>query len=145
MEKTNVITADPVNSGYSVAIGEAKSKGVEVRAVGRAARRNSGSSCRMPIRTPSPRTSVLDPDFRKVVAEGDPLINIPEHNANVLLFKDFDIGGRHADLRRRREIFQRASRRDGHRLLPAQTTRSVRLLASYEVTDNLTISERSPT
>ena len=84
-------------------------------------------------------STVLDPDFAKVVAKGDPLINIPEHNASVLLFKDIDVRGRQL-------TFGVGAKYNSERLgetgtpffLPEYTL--VKLLASYEVMDKLTMS-----
>ena len=64
MDKTNVITADPVNSGQSVAIGEAESKGVEFECRANCPR-NSGSRLSYAYTEAEWGTSVLDPDFRK--------------------------------------------------------------------------------
>lgn len=138
MDKTNVITADPVNSGFSVAIGEAESKGVEFDLSGELpaqfrfmlsyAYTDAESS-----------TSVLDPDFRKVVQAGDPLINIPEHNASVLLFKDIDIGGHTLTLGAGAKYFSRRLGETGTTFyLPDYTL--VRLQASFDVTDKLSVS-----
>jgi iron complex outermembrane receptor protein len=38
-------------------------------------------------------SDVRDADFGRVVSSGDPLINIPENSFNLLLTKDFDLGG----------------------------------------------------
>jgi iron complex outermembrane recepter protein len=137
MEKTNVITADPVNSGYSVAVGEAKSKGVEVELSGDLPGQFRVQASYAYTDAES-GTSVLDPDFRKVVAEGDPLINIPEHNANVLLFKDFDVGGRQLTFGAGVQyVSERLGETGTDFFLPSYTL--AKLLASYEVIDNLTI------
>jgi iron complex outermembrane receptor protein len=77
-------------------------------------------------------------DFRKVVAEGDPLINIPEHNANVLLFKDFDVSGRQLTFGAGVQyVSERLGETGTTFFLPSYTL--AKLLASYEVIDNLTI------
>lgn len=138
MDKTNVITADPVNSGFSVAIGEAKSKGVEFELSGElpAQMRLQLSYAYTDAESAS---SVLEPDFGRVVNAGDPLINIPEHNASVLLFKDIDVRGRQL-------TFGIGAKYNSERLgetgtqffLPEYTL--VRLLTSYEVMDKLTMS-----
>lgn len=138
MEKTNVITADPVNSGFSVAIGEAKSKGVEVNFSGELPGQFRVQLAYAYTDAES-ATSVLDPDFRKVVAAGDPLINIPEHNANVLLFKDFDIGGRELTFGAGVQyISNRLGETGTDFFLPSYTL--AKLLASYEVMEDLTLS-----
>lgn len=138
MEKTNVITADPVNSGFSVAIGEAESQGVELEFNG-----ELPAQFRVMLSyaytDAESATSVLDPDFRKVVAAGDPLINIPEHNASVLVFKDIDIGQQMLTLGVGAKYFSRRLGETGTDFfLPEYTL--VRLLASYEVTEKLSVS-----
>jgi iron complex outermembrane receptor protein len=137
MEKTNVITADPLNAGFSVAIGEAKSKGVELELSGDlpAQFRVQASYAYTDAES---GTNVLDPDFRKVVAAGDPLINIPEHQANVLLFKDFDVSGRQLTFGAGVQyVSERLGETGTDFFLPSYTL--AKLLASYEVIDNLTI------
>jgi iron complex outermembrane receptor protein len=138
MDKTNVITADPINQGFSVAIGEAKSKGVEFELSG-----ELPASMRLQLAyaytDAESASTVLDPDFAKVVAKGDPLINIPEHNASVLLFKDIDIGGRELTLGiGAKYLSERLGETGTSFYLPEYTL--VRLLASYELMDKLTVS-----
>lgn len=138
MDKTNVITADPINSGFSLAIGEAKSKGVEIEFSGElpAQLRVQFSYAYTDAESAS---SVLDPDFRMVVNAGDPLINIPEHNASVLLFKDIDISGRQLTLGvGAKYLSERLGETGTQFYLPEYTL--VRLLASYQVLDKLTLS-----
>ncbi len=138
MDKTNVITADPVNSGFSVAIGEAESKGVEFDLSG-----ELPGQIRFQLSyaytDAESATSVLDPDFRQVVEAGDPLINIPKHNASALVFKDFDIGARQLTFGAGVKYFSRRLGETGTDFfLPEYTL--VRALVSYEFTDKLTVS-----
>jgi iron complex outermembrane receptor protein len=138
MDKTNVITADPVNAGFSVAIGEAKSKGVELELSGQLP-----GEVRMQMSyaytDAESATSVLDPDFRMVVNAGDPLINIPEHNASLLLFKDIDISGRQLTLGiGGKYVSDRLGETGTQFFLPEYTL--VKLMASFEVFDKLTVS-----
>lgn len=138
MTKDNVITADPINQGYSLAIGEAKSKGVEFDVSG-----DLPAQFRIQLAyaytEAESATDVLDPDFRKVVQAGDPLINIPKHNASVLLFKDFDIGGRTLTFGAGAKYFSKRLGETGTDFyLPEYTL--VRLLASYDVTEHLTVA-----
>jgi iron complex outermembrane receptor protein len=138
MKKTNVITADPVNAGFSLAIGEAESRGFEFDLTGELPHQFRLQLAYAYTEAES-ATSVLDPDFRKVVAAGDPLINIPEHNASVLLFKDFDIGGRQLTFGVGGKYFSERLGETGTTFfLPEYTL--VRLLASYEVRDKLSFS-----
>jgi iron complex outermembrane receptor protein len=138
MTKTNVITADPVNSGFSVAIGKAKSKGIELETSGDLPY-DSRFQFSYAYTDAKSATSVLDPDFRKVVAAGDPLINIPKHNLSVLIFKDVDVLDRKLTLGGGVKYVSRRLGETGTTFyLPGYTL--VRLVASYDLTDHLTAS-----
>ena len=118
MQKTNVLTADPVNAGQTIAIGKAESKGIEVDLFGRL----PGQVTIMfsyAYTDAYSASDVKDVDFARVVSAGDPLINIPKHNASLVLTKDVDIDCASADPRRHAEVRERPPRRDWHHLLPA--------------------------
>lgn len=138
MEKTNVITADPVNAGFSIAIGEAKSKGFEIEVTGEFTDTFRAQLAYAYTDAESGST-VLDPDFGRVVAAGSPLINIPKHNANLLLFKDLQVAARTLTVG---GGVQYNSERLGETgttfFLPSYTL--VRLQATYEVTENLKVT-----
>jgi iron complex outermembrane receptor protein len=92
-DKTGVLTADPVNAGFSLAVGAAQSKGAEVDV-----------TARLPLDLRVMVSyayvdafiskSLLDPDFARPLAAGSPLINVPAHSGNLLLFRDFALGER---------------------------------------------------
>jgi iron complex outermembrane receptor protein len=90
MDKTNIITADPVNSGFSIAIGEAESKGLEldVDAVLPGEINTRLSYAYTDAKT---TTAILDPDFARPVPAGALLLDIPKHSANLLLSRDFQV------------------------------------------------------
>ncbi|MEO5597490.1 MAG: TonB-dependent receptor [Novosphingobium sp.] len=91
MKKDNVLTADPINGGFSFTGGSAASKGVE-----------ADINARLPgdlnifatyaYTDAHWSTASIDPNFRNPIVPGDPLINIPKHAANLLVTKGFDIG-----------------------------------------------------
>lgn len=91
MEKTNILTTDPVNAGFSIAGGSARSRGIE-----------ADITAKLPgdfmiLATYSYTDAVwtsasLDPNFAQLITPGDPLINIPKHQANLLVTKGFDLG-----------------------------------------------------
>lgn len=138
MDKTNVISADPANSGFSLAIGEAKSKGVELEFSGELPGRVRVQLSYAYTDAESVG-NVLDPDFRMVVKAGDPLINIPEHNASVLLLKDFDINSRQLTFGvGAKYLSERLGETGTEFYLPEYTL--FRLLGSYQVLDKLTLS-----
>ncbi|MDB5448628.1 MAG: TonB-dependent receptor [Phenylobacterium sp.] len=90
MEKSGLITADPVNTGFSLAIGKAKSKGVELDVNGELPGQvrywlsYAYTDAKM-------ANAILDPDFSLPVPAGAPLLGIPKHSANLLVFKDFEL------------------------------------------------------
>ncbi len=92
MKKTNVLTADPANAGFSLALGKAKSKGVEVSLTGKLP-----AGFRVDVNyayiDAENAKDAIDANFGYTLRSGDPLINIAKHSASALIFKDFDIGG----------------------------------------------------
>jgi len=138
MRKTNVLTADPVNQGQTIAIGEAESKGVEV-----------DLSVRLPAQVQVllsyaytdayAASSVLDVDFGRVVGAGDPLINIPKHNGNLLVTKDMDLHGHRFTFGGGvKYVSSRLGETGTNFFLPSYTL--VRLLANYQITKNWSVS-----
>lgn len=91
-DKTNVLSADPVNSGFSLAVGKARSKGIEFEMSGKLP-----ADFRIQLNYSYVDAEVaadaLDPNFGFSLRKGDPLINIAPHSGSALLFKDFDLGG----------------------------------------------------
>jgi iron complex outermembrane receptor protein len=138
MTKTNVITADPVNQGFSVAIGKARSKGIELETSGElpGAVRFMFSYAYTKAESAS---DVREPDFGKLVAAGDPLLNIPKHNVNLLVFKDFKVNDRKLTLGGNvKHVSKRLGETGTTFFLPSYTI--VRLNASYEINDHLEVS-----
>ncbi|MDP2140691.1 MAG: TonB-dependent siderophore receptor [Gammaproteobacteria bacterium] len=89
--QNNILSADPVNAGFSVAIGKARSKGLEFDLAGTLADINFYLSyAYVKAETAS---STLDFNFGTPIASGDPLLNVPEHTFNVQLSRDFNVGG----------------------------------------------------
>ena len=97
LEKNNVLASDTNNPGFSVAIGEARSRGVELDLDGRLPGGVDVLLSYAYVDAQS-RSSVLDPNFSFVIEPGDPLINIPDHTLNLQASKAFQIGGRRAKL-----------------------------------------------
>jgi len=97
MKKTNVLSTDPGNANFSKPVGSAKSQGIEF-----------DLNAKLPAGFEAFVTyaytdagwdqAVGDPNFNQPILPGDPLINIPKHQGNVLLFNNFDIGGHKAML-----------------------------------------------
>lgn len=91
MKKSGLITADPVNTGFSLAIGKAKSKGVELDVNGELPGKvkyylsYAYTDAKM-------ANAILDPDFSLPVPAGARLLGIPKHSGNLLVFRDFELG-----------------------------------------------------
>jgi iron complex outermembrane receptor protein len=138
MEKTNVLTADPVNAGQSIAIGKAESKGVEVDLFGRL----PGQFTIMlsyAYTDAYSASDVRDVDFARVVASGDPLINIPKHNASALLTKDIDLSDHRLTLGGQlKYVSKRLGETGTSFFLPSYTL--LKLFANYEVTKKFSIA-----
>jgi iron complex outermembrane receptor protein len=138
MKKTNVLTADPVNAGQSIAIGGAESKGVEWDLTGRLPYQTTvllAYAYTDAIST----ASVLDPDFGRIVKPGDPLINIPKHNANLIVLKDIDMSGHKLTVGGGvKYVGKRLGETGTQFFLPAYTL--LRAQATYEVTPKFALT-----
>jgi iron complex outermembrane receptor protein len=92
MEKSNILSADPVNGGFSAALGEAESEGLELDVTGRLS-----DSVRMLLTyayvDAQTSNDVTNFDWGVAVPAGSPLINIPKHSANLLIAKEFNVNG----------------------------------------------------
>ena len=92
MEKSNILTADPVNAGFSAALGEAESEGLEIDIAGELsdainlvfsyAYVDAGTS-----------TDLYNFDWGVNLAAGSELVNVPKNSSNLMLTKDFDVDG----------------------------------------------------
>ena len=138
MKKTNVLTADPVNAGQSISIGGAESKGVEFDLSGRLPYQVTVLFA-YAYTDAYATSSVLDVDFGRVVASGDPLINIPKHNFYLLVLKDLDVAGRKLTVGGSvKYVSSRLGETGTHFFLPSYTL--LNLQATYEVTRQLNIT-----
>jgi len=138
MKKTNVLTADPVNQGQSIAIGEAESKGLEFDLAGRLPGRIDVMLAYAYTDAYS-ATDVRDVDFGRVVASGDPLINVPKQNASVIATRAFEVGGRRLNLGGGvKHVGKRLGETGTSFYLPAYTL--LRLFGTYDVTRNLSVT-----
>ncbi len=97
LEKDNVLASDANNPGFSVAIGKARSRGVELDINGHLPG-DVDLLLSYAYVDAEARSSVLDPNYSFQIHPGDPLINIPRHNLNVQLAKHFKLAGREGQL-----------------------------------------------
>ena len=90
--KNNVLTSDPNNAGFSLALGKARSRGVEFDLNGKLPGDMTLWLSYAYLDAQS-RVTAGDPNgFGFLIRKGDPLLNIPKHSGNILLTKDFTMG-----------------------------------------------------
>lgn len=139
MKKDNILTTDPLNAGFSIAAGAARSNGIEAEV-----------NARLPgdlnvfatySYTDAQWTlSALDPAFGLTILPGDPLINIPKHQANLLVTKGWEVGnaGKVTVGAGVNYVSRRLGETGVDFYLPGYTL--ARALASYEPTDWVKVS-----
>ncbi len=95
LDKSNVLATDTLNPGFAVAIGKARSRGVEADVNGSLP---GGVDVLLSYAytDAEARSRVLDPNFSFRIEPGDPLINIPKHNLNLQAAKRFAVAGHDA-------------------------------------------------
>lgn len=97
LEKANVLASDTGNPGFSVAIGKARSRGVEFDLAGQLPG-NVDVLFSYAYIDAEARSTLLEPNFNFQIRPGDPLINIPDHTFNAQASKRFDVAGADAML-----------------------------------------------
>ena len=97
LTKDNVLASDNNNPGFSVAIGSARSRGIEVD-VNAHLPGDIDLLLSYAYTDAEARSRVNDPNFGYQIRPGDRLINIPDHNLNVQVAKHFALAGRPAQL-----------------------------------------------
>ncbi len=87
----NILSADPVNAGFSLAIGEARSKGVEFDLSGSIADYDIHLSyAHVEAETAN---ATLDFNFGLQIDKGDALLNVPEQTFNLLVSRSLPLAG----------------------------------------------------
>ncbi len=133
MKKSNVLTADLL-TGLSVAVGEAKSQGVEFDI-------NAKLPAGFEIFATYAYTDAgwADDYSSAGVFKNDPLINIPKHQANILLFKNFTIGDHEAMLGAGvTHLSKRLGQTAENFYLPSYTI--AKILGSFNITEQIKLS-----
>ena len=84
IQQGNILVADPVNAGFTLAAGEAQSRGFEFDFNGEIV---EGLNLWVSYAyvDAEVENAVADPDFGKLIRAGDRLLNIPDHTLNVQL------------------------------------------------------------
>lgn len=139
MEKNNILTSDPVNGGFSIAGGKAKSSGIEADVT---AKLPGGFDVLATYAYTNARwtSAALDPNFAALIKPGDPLINIPKHSFNLLVTKGFEVGnaGKVTIGAGINHVSERLGETASTFTLPGYTL--TRLLLNYEPTEAIKIS-----
>lgn len=93
IQQGNILVADPVNAGFTIAGGEAQSRGFEFDLEGELA---PGLDLWVSYAYVDAEieNDVADPDFGKLIRAGDRLLNIPEHTLSVQLAYSTEVAGR---------------------------------------------------
>jgi iron complex outermembrane receptor protein len=86
-EKSNFLTADPANANFSIAAGEAKSRGLEVDIAGQLSD-DLTLSASYAYTDAFVSKPAADFNFGNPLPAGAPLINIPKHSGTLLLMRD---------------------------------------------------------
>jgi iron complex outermembrane recepter protein len=91
LSKSNVLAADPGNPGFSLPIGKARSRGLEVDLNGKLPG-DIDLWFSYAYVDAEARANVNDLNFGLAIKIGDPLINVPKHSLNVQASRAFAIG-----------------------------------------------------
>lgn len=138
MRKTNIITADPVNAGFSLAIGEAESRGIELDVTAELAGEVDVRVSYAYVDAQVAKDG-LDPNFAALIKKGDRLINVPEHTFSALVSKEYRVRDRELEIGGGLlYVGERLGETATTFELPAYTT--LRLFATYDLTDSLELS-----
>lgn len=133
MKKSNVLTADLL-TGLSIAVGEAKSQGVEFDV-------NAKLPAGFELFATYAYTDAgwADDYVSAGVFKNDPLLNIPKHQANILLFKNFAIGDHEAMLGAGvTHLSKRLGQTAADFYLPSYTI--AKILGSFNITEQIKLS-----
>jgi iron complex outermembrane recepter protein len=137
LEKDNVLASDTGNPGFSVAIGKARSRGVELDLTARLPG-DVDLLLSYAYLDAEARSTLLEPNFNFQIRPGDRLINIPDHNLNVQATKRFEVAGRRAQLGAGVQYVGDRSGETGTAFtLPSHTL--ARVFGDVEMVDGLTL------
>ncbi|GIU04674.1 TonB-dependent siderophore receptor [Shewanella morhuae] len=88
-QKSNILTSDPLNVGFSATLGKAKSSGVELDLIAELTEALQAKLSYAYLNTRTANDS-LNPDWGVLIPAGSPLVNVPKHTASVILKQDLN-------------------------------------------------------
>jgi len=137
IEQENILTADPVNAGFSVSAGQAESQGFEFDLSGEITEGLTVWASYAYVDA-SVSNDVLDPNFALPIRAGDRLLNIPEQSLSLQIVKQAELASRPLSAGGGLLYVGDRSGEVGTSFeLPAYTL--VRAFAAYDLTEALTL------
>ena len=137
LTQDNLLVADPVNAGFSIAAGEARSRGVEFDLAGQLSEDLTVWVSYAYVDAEL-GNDVLDFNFALPLREGDRLLNIPQHALSLQAAKDLSFAGRPLRLGGGlQHVGDRLGEAGTDFKLPSYTV--LRAFAAYELSDAITL------
>lgn len=88
-QKSNILTSDPVNVGFSATLGEAKSTGIELDVAAELTENLQATLSYAYLNTRTANDS-LNLDWGVLILAGSPLVNVPKHTGSIILKQDLN-------------------------------------------------------
>ncbi|MFB2651507.1 TonB-dependent siderophore receptor [Shewanella seohaensis] len=88
-QKSNILTSDPVNVGFSATLGEAKSTGIELDISAELTESLQATLSYAYLNTRTANDS-LNLDWGVLIPAGSPLVNVPKHTGSIILKQDLN-------------------------------------------------------
>ena len=88
-QKSNILTSDPVNVGFSATLGEAKSTGIELDIAAELTENLQATLSYAYLNTRTANDS-LNLDWGVLIPAGSPLVNVPKHTGSIILKQDLN-------------------------------------------------------
>lgn len=95
-EKSNLLTSDPINSGFSLALGKAESQGLDINLNIQLDGINEVSLSYLYVDAQTVN-DMINPVWSVKVPAGSPLINIPQQQANLTWMQSLNLAGHQAN------------------------------------------------
>jgi iron complex outermembrane receptor protein len=138
-EKSNLLTSDPINSGFSLALGKAESQGLDINLNIQLDGDNEVSFNYLYVDAQTVN-DMINPVWSVKVPAGSPLINIPQQQATLTWIQSLNLAGHQANWGANVSyVDERLGETiDPNYILPSYTI--VRLFSSVELTKKLQLS-----